>query len=117
MVNCIVLDGWHKGTVVRMPRELQSLVLPRPRVVAVDYCCDGEVFKDSAPDKHSYVLTFMSVDKKTALYSTAGNSEVIERGRDWITTINTEWLQTPLYVGMHDERAVFEDSHNIQASQ
>ncbi len=107
-VECIVLDGWHKGHHVILPDVHQSLSLIRPEVITVDYCCDGEEFTRAPTNRHDYRLAFYSVDKKTALYSTDGSSRPITQ-RDWIVPDNKNhksWIETPLYVGMHDPRSV-----------
>ena len=104
-VECIVLDGWHKGHQVVLPDVLPTLSLIRPEVVTMDYCCDGEEFTRAPSNRHDYKLAFYSVDGKTALYSTDGSSKPITK-RDWIVPNAKNWAEQPLYVGMHDPRSV-----------
>jgi len=105
-VNCIVLDGWHKGHLVTLPEPPHSLSLIRPEVITIDYCCDGEEHRRVPTNKHDYHLAFTSLDRKTALYTTDGSSIAFDR-RDWIVNIRgVQWAEQPIYVGMHDPRSV-----------
>jgi hypothetical protein len=105
MVSCIVLNGWHKGHQINLPDLVHTLSLIRPEVITMDYCCDGEEFSRAPTKKHEYKLAFYSVDRKTALYSTDGDSKSIMAERDWIIPRDKNWGEQPLYVGMHDRRS------------
>ena len=109
-IKCIVLDGWHKGHVVDLPSPVHSLELYRPTVVTIDDCCDGDVVAEAPTNRHSYPLAACSVDRSTALYSTDGSLDSLWKNHDWIVPIDKNWLEQPLYVGIHDPRSVFEDS-------
>lgn len=108
MIRCIVLDGWHKGHMVDLPEPRQVISLIRPRVITFDDCCDGSEVADVSSNKHDYSLAFRSVDGEVALYSTDGKSKHIYNQRDWITTADGKWAEQPLYVGIHDPRAIME---------
>jgi hypothetical protein len=91
---------------ITMDEPRQTISLLRPPVITIDDCCDGEVVAEAPKGRYDYILAFMSIDRKTALYSTDGSSEEIYKNRSWIVPQDKNWVEQPLYVGMHDERAV-----------
>lgn len=103
-VKCIVIDGWHKGHIIVMPNPGRELRLMRPRTITIDDCCDGEAVADIKKGYETYQLAFGSIDQETALYSTDGGSKQFWEHRDWISPIDKNWLEQPLYVGIHDYR-------------
>jgi hypothetical protein len=113
-VTCIVIDGWHKGHMVIMPRILPVLELPRPVVTTFCECSiEDEVFK-AGPSRDVYVLAFRAIDGKSAIYTVKGDSEPMVSNRDWHTYKNElPWKDTPIIVGCHDERAIFENSEAL----
>lgn len=104
-VDCIVIDGWHKGHHVKMPDIRQTLSLLKPKTITIDDCCDGEPVGVDNDMRKDYVLAFVATDRKTALYSTDGNSESIMK-RDWFVPQDKNWVEQPLYIGIHDPRSV-----------
>lgn len=83
-IQCLVLDGFHKGHKIDVNTPLQTLTLLKPRAVTIDDCCDGDVVGADNDTKKTYVLAGYSVDRKIALYSTNGSMESIFN-REWIT--------------------------------
>lgn len=117
MIECIVLDGWHKGHTIVLPDTRQTISLLRPPVVTIDDCCNGEVANSAEKGIHNYQLAFMSVDRKIALYSKDGSSRAIKDGRAWVVPVDKNWVEQPLYVGIHDERAYPEDTKPEQKEE
>lgn len=117
-VKCIVINGWHKGHMITLPQALPIIKLPRPKVVTVCDCSDlyGEERFIAVPKIDTYMLAFGAVDGKGAIYTVKGDSEPMFSNRDWHTYSNrSPWKDTPLIVGCHDDRAVFESS--LEASE
>lgn len=114
-VKCIVIDGWHKGHMVILPRALPHLELPRPAVITYCDCnIEDEVWK-AGPNTDMYTLAFTAVDGKSAIYTLKGDSESMVSNRDWHTYRNDlPWKDTPITVGCHDEQAVFENSMEVE---
>lgn len=109
MIKCLVLDGFHKGHRVDMAEPLHTLVLLKPRAITIDDCCDGEVVGVDDDIKKHYMLAGYSVDRKTALYSTDGSMDSIFE-RDWIVPADKNWVEQPIYMGIHDPRATVDYS-------
>ena len=109
VIKCLVLDGFHKGHRVDMYRPLQHLVLLKPKAITIDDCCDGEVVGVDNDDRKDYTLAGYSVDRKTALYSTDGSMDSIFN-RDWIVPADKNWVEQPIYMSIHDPRAVIDNS-------
>lgn len=111
-IKCIVINGWHKGHVVTLPSILPAIELPRPAVITFCDCdpADDEIF-EVKPNKNTYLLAFRALDGKSAIYTVKGDSEPMVINRDWHTYSNDKpWKDTPITVGCHDERAIFESS-------
>lgn len=109
MITCIVLNGFHKGHTIELPEILPRLVLLKPKTITIDDCCDGEPVGVDNDLKKEYLLAFLSQDKQVALYTIDGKSKAMTE-RDWVTPANRNWLETPLYIGIHDPRAVIDNS-------
>lgn len=104
-ITCIVLDGWHKGHTVVLPGVQQTISLLKPKTITIDDCCDGEMVGVDRDLRKDYRLAFVSVDQEIALYTVDGTSKAITQ-RDWITPANKNWVEEPLFVGIHDPRSV-----------
>jgi hypothetical protein len=71
MVKAVVLDGFHRKSVVCIPHALPTLRLPRTTTLrCTEFSVENHVMLES-----EYKLVFMSVDGQVALYSITGNSE------------------------------------------
>lgn len=109
-IKCLVLDGFHKGHRVDVPTPLQQLVLLKPKAITIDDCCDGEVVGVDNDMKKTYMLAGYSVDRSVAFYSTDGSMDSIF-DRDWIIHAKDfMWHEQPIYIGIHDPRAVVDYS-------
>jgi hypothetical protein len=108
MIKCLVLDGFHKGHRVDMPTPLQQLVLLKPKAITIDDCCDGDVVGVDNDIKKTYILAGYSVDRSIALYSTDGSMDSIFN-RDWIVPSDKYQPEQPIYMGIHDPRAVIDN--------
>jgi hypothetical protein len=108
-IKCLVLDGFHKGHRVDVGTPLQQLVLLKPKAITIDDCCDGDVVGVDNDDRKYYRLAGYSLDRKTALYSTDGSMDSIF-DRDWIVPTNKNWVEQPIYMSIHDPRAVIDHS-------
>lgn len=109
-VMCIVLDGYHKGHMIRLPRVMQEIRLVRPRTITIDDCCDGEKVGDIQKGYEFYKLAFGSIDGETALYTWNGGSRQLWNMREWIgyTKGYEHWAEQKLYVSIHDPRATID---------
>jgi len=114
MVECIVLDGWHKGHHLVLPDTYPRISLLKPETITIDDCCDGEPAGIDKDLRKDYLLAFVAVDKKIALYTTDGTSKAITQ-RDWVTPANRNWLEQPLYVSIHDPNKSVVDHHSTLA--
>ena len=109
-IKCLVLDGFHKGHMVVLGEPLNQLTLLKPRAITVDDCCDGSIVGADNDIKKSYIMAGYSVDRTMAFYSTDGSMESLLK-RDWIAVESgIRWHEQPIYVGIHDPRAVVDYS-------
>lgn len=108
-IKCLVLDGFHKGHRVDVVVPLPQLVLLKPKAITIDDCCDGEVVGVDNDDRKYYTLAGYSVDRKCAFYSTNGSMDSIFE-RDWIVPADKNWVEQPIYMSIHDPRAVVDNS-------
>lgn len=111
-IKCLVLDGYHKGHCITVPTPLHELSLLKPVTITVDYCCNGgdEVMGVDRTQRKDYKLAGYSVDRSIAFYSTNGSMECLF-DRDWVAHKDGyNWPEQPIYVGMHDPRAVVDYS-------
>lgn len=107
LITAVILDGFHKGHVVRM-ENMPSLRLPEPRNLTTDYCCDADsTVNNAVPEYREYVECFRAVDGDVVMYSEKGKS------RDFMSWFNREvssespWNEyTTLYFGFHNEPVV-----------
>lgn len=102
-IKAIILDGFHKGHMVRM-EYMPTVKLLQPRTVSVDYCCDGDMMvQNPTPDYIEYKECLRAVDQKVVFYSLNGKSE------DFIESFEKQFITNPwneldtLYVGYHNE--------------
>ena len=72
-VEAIIIDGWHKGHVLRM-EYCPIIKLLKPKEVVVDYCCDPSMEFPKDPEMIEYKECFRAVDHNIVLYSTKGES-------------------------------------------
>lgn len=103
IITAIVLDGFHKGHVVRM-EYMKTLRLLKPRSLTVDYCCDGDVTVDSPVDSYvDYKECFRAVDGDVVLFSEKGKSmDILSWFKHEVTA--KKWNEyTTLYFGYHNE--------------
>lgn len=110
MVRCIVLDGWHKGHMVTLPEVLPRLSLLKPKTITIDDCCDGDVVGVDRDLRKDYYLAFVSIDRRVALYSIDGKPDSFFADRNWVVPADKNWVEQPLYVGIHDPRSVIDYS-------
>ncbi len=103
-ITCIVLDGFHKGHVVRMPNYLPVLRLLKPRINRIDYCChsDDEGLIEE-PEQLEYLACFHAVDQDVVLYSQKGKSLDILGMFPWEHSIFPWTHGTTLAMGYHGE--------------
>lgn len=101
VIQAIVIDGFHKGHVVRMP-YYPTIKLLKPTVIMVDTCCDDIEMAPEHPKTIEYKECFRAVDQDIVLYSTTGKSEKV---LEWFTpSLTTKYWRpdTILYYGYHD---------------
>ena len=111
-IQCLVIDGFHKGHSVTVDTPLQRLALMKPITTTVDFCCGegDEVMGVDRDLRKEYQLAGYSVDRDIAFYSTDGSMNSLLQ-RDWISHRDGyDWKEQPIYVGMHDPRAVVDHS-------
>lgn len=86
VIHCLVLDGWHRGSMHTIPFPGQYLRLMKP--LSHTLCdCDPEFLSSigRGPEVLEYKLAAKSEDGKMALYSRLGDLlRPMETGRDWI---------------------------------
>lgn len=110
MITCIVIDGFHKGHRVDIKEPLQRLVLLKPKAITIDDCCDGSVVGVDNDIEKEYLLAGYSIDRTIAFYSIKGDMKSI-LNREWIVyNKDYNWFEQPLYIGIHDPRAVINNS-------
>lgn len=111
-MQCVVLDGWHKGHVVMLPDAPPTIRLYQPKVVTWCECSESLDATASDPTAREYKLAFRATDGEVACYSVKGDSGALLSGRDWIAGIRGLLASPkPLYwnevldVDCRDERA------------
>lgn len=109
LIRCLVIDGFHKGHRVDVYTPLQRLALLKPKAITIDDCCDGEVVGVDNDIKKEYSLAGYSVDRTIAFYSVDGSMDALME-RDWIVPTGQSWIETPIYMSIHDPRAVVDYS-------
>ena len=104
IITAIVLDGFHKGHVVRT-QYMPTLKLLKPRSLTVDYCCDSNVTVNTPiAEATEYKECFRAVDGNIVLYSQKGES--MDFVSSWFKHEYTDnpWNEfTTLYFGYHNE--------------
>lgn len=109
-IKCLVIDGFHKGHSVTVTSPLQQLVLLKPVTITIDNCCGSEVVGIDQSPKKEYMLAGYSIDRSIAFYSTDGSMESLFK-RDWVAPSDgLAWHEQPIYIGIHDPRAVINNS-------
>lgn len=111
-IQCLVIDGYHKGHTVTVATPLQALSLLKPKIITIDDCCNegDEVVGIDRDLRKEYLLAGYSVDRSIAFYSTDGSMQSL-LNRNWVSHIDGyRWHEQPIYVGMHDPRAVINHS-------
>jgi hypothetical protein len=103
IITAVILDGFHKGHVVRM-EYMPTVRLLKPRNLTVDYCCDGDITVNTPiAEDVQYRECFRGVDQDVVLYSMEGKSH------DFISWFKKEATSNPwneyttLYFGYHNE--------------
>ena len=106
-IECVVLDGFHKGHVVRLPYH-PTIRLYKPKTQTVDFCCGGEDIGELKPDEIlEYKECFRAADGMTVLYSVKGASmETVQSmvGPGGTLYAERPWgKRTTLRLGFHGE--------------
>lgn len=103
-ITAIILDGFHKGHVVRM-EYMPTLRLIKPRNIQVDYCCDGNTYvNDPIHSELEYKECFRAVDRNIVLYSVKGESIDFLSWFNKTQISESPWNEhTTLYFGYHNE--------------
>lgn len=100
VIQAIVIDGFHKGHVVRMS-YFPTIRLLKPQTIEIDTCCDLYEYPPSVSESIEYKACFQAVDQEVVLYSTTGKSEDVFK---WfaIAVSDKPWRDdTSLYYGLH----------------
>lgn len=102
-ITAVILDGFHKGHVVRM-QYMPTVKLLKPRTLRVDYCCDEGITVDSPiPTDIEYKECFRAVDGDVVFYSESGKSMDFIGWFSW-SKARQRWNNfTELYMGYHNE--------------
>jgi hypothetical protein len=89
MVKAVVLDGFHRQTVITLSHMVPILTVPREAKISVT----PSSVENKVVREEEYQLTFASRDGKVALYSTTGNSE------DFLNcdAVHVAFSQNPLF--------------------
>lgn len=104
-ITAMVMDGFHKGHVVRMQYH-PTLRLLKPKVIRVDYCCGEEEWTESESQIVEYKECFRAVDRKVVLYSEKGESMDIIANPSYFSHQFSDkpWSpRTTLKMGYHNE--------------
>lgn len=101
MIQAIVIDGFHKGHVVRLPYH-PTIKLLKPRVIMVDTCCDGDEMVPEPQDILEYKECFRAIDGQVVLYSTTGESPDTKGFFPAEFSLLPWGSNTTLYYGYHD---------------
>lgn len=109
MITAVVLDGFHKGHVVRMDYH-PTIKLLKPKVQTIDYCCGGDdIGMPTLDEIVEYKECFRGVDTDVVLYSTKGASTDFLGWFGWQRSDKPWTPQTLLYMGYHDEPILRKD--------
>lgn len=100
MITCIVLDGWHRATVIRLPQYTPVLRLPRTRSFRIT----KSGVQGYPDDRDEYRACFHAVDGQIVLYSMDGRSDVF-LCRDWIVPSGMRQRPLDWFVKVKDEEA------------
>lgn len=101
IIEAIVLDGFHKGHVVRLPYH-PTIKLLRPRTIMVDTCCGGDEMVPEPSEILEYKECFRAVDDEVVLYSTTGASLDIKGFFPAEFSLLPWGTNTTLYFDYHD---------------
>lgn len=103
MITAIVLDGFHRGHVVRMS-YYPTLRLLKPKVLRVDYCCGGDEIGLEKDEIVEYKECFRGVDQDVVLFSKKGKSYDILGMFNFQEKSIFPWTHnTTLHMGYHNE--------------
>src|SRR5258708_6546832 len=106
MVNCIVLDGFHKGELVRLPHAYPTIKLARPMTVTICECSPDAIHESRrGKGEKTYRRSFLADDGKTALYSETGDSDIVIRNVGTIVQRREPLAVGTLYLDCRDDRA------------
>jgi hypothetical protein len=70
MIYAVILDGYHRNTVMQLPQYLPEIHVPLSSSVKIT---DESVVRDIL-ERITYKVVFHAVDREMALYSRTGNS-------------------------------------------
>lgn len=115
MIQAIVIDGFHKGHVVRLPYQ-PTIKLLKPMVIMVDTCCVGGEMPPDDPQIVEYKECFQAVDGEVVLYSTTGSSPDIKGFFPAEFSLLPWGSNTTLYFGYHDGFLKREDAEESKKS-
>lgn len=104
-MKCIVLDGWHKGSVHEFPIANPEIYLIKPQRVTICDCSGEPIEHDFEKEKAVYKLAAVDIQRECALYSVNGDLfDPLTKARDW-TVKDPMAKPRPIYFGCRDERA------------
>lgn len=66
-ITALVIDGFHKGHVVRMQYS-PTLKLLKPKIRRIDYCCGGDEIALEKDEILEYTACFHGVDREVVLF-------------------------------------------------
>lgn len=109
-ITAIVLDGFHKGHVVRLSAYMPTIRLLKPSRTIVDYCCPGYDSVDKELSESEYHAVFHGVDGDVVLYSKSGKSIDILGMFNFHEKSLVPWTNnTHLVMGYHNEPIIRKD--------
>jgi hypothetical protein len=108
MIQAIVIDGFHKGHVVRLPYQ-PTIKLLRRRTIMIDTCCGGDEMFPSEQEILEYKECFRAVDGEVVLYSTTVSSPDIKGFFPAEYSLLSWTSNTTLYFGYHEGLLRWED--------
>lgn len=102
IMRCIILDGYHQGTILNMD-FMPMIKLAVPHRITTCNCGDLPEDFDYGPEIKEYKLAAKGYDD-CALYSTSGDLyEAMTKMRDWIVNPNHLQKRSPIYFHCREE--------------
>lgn len=99
-MKIVLLDGYAQGQVFTWREAPPIWKLLKPLGTSPSFECDDEdcEFIPEQPEQIEYKRTFISEDKKWALYSISGDGETIVNSRDWVRPKDRIAKAMPIYL-------------------